>query len=374
MKWTRAVSAVLALVMIIAAPVWSADDEDDDTPVSPYTYGGSADAYYSKNFNNPFTGMNTLRAFDVRDSRIDLGLIDIWLERARTPIGFRVDLQFGPTSNLVQAFDPNKSDVMDRIQQLYVSANTNKEGTHYFEFGKWVTMHGAELIEPVDNWLYTRGLLFTWAIPFYHTGARYWNYFNDHDYVMVNITQGWNTSFQDNGDGDASFGISFGKKAGPVTYILNYQGGNEPGATGTDFGFRHLLDAVVTYDPSPLWNFVFNADYGTQDGVNLGPGPMSTRVSWYGVSGMTKYQIDGQQYVAFRAEVLRDKEGFLFGTPQTAASVSLGYTRHINKYFQVRGEVRHDWSTFGSLFPSGVPGAFQGGETTVGIATILSYQ
>ena len=28
------------------------------------------------------------------------------------------------------------------------------------------------MIEAKDNWNYTRGLLFTWAIPFYHVGVR----------------------------------------------------------------------------------------------------------------------------------------------------------------------------------------------------------
>ena len=373
MKWMKHFASVLVVAALVIAPV-AAQDDDEDEPISPYTYGGSVDAYYTRNFSNPFTNTNALRAFDFEDDKIELGLVDLWVERARTPVGFRIDLQFGPTSNFVQAFDPNKSDVWDRIQQLYVTVNTNDEGTHYLDFGKWVTMHGAELIEPGDNWLYSRGLLFTWAIPFYHTGFRYTHNLNDHDWIMLNLTQGWNTSFQDNGDGNASFGISAGKEFGEWVMIFNYQGGQEPGAAPKDFGFRSLVDIVVSYDPSGKWAYVFNFDYGTQAAVALTGTAKTTDVDWYGLSAMSKYRIDARQYATLRAEVLRDDEGFLFGTPQTAGSLTLGYARDITDWAQVRLELRHDWSSFGGLFPSAARGSFQGSETTIGISTILTYQ
>jgi len=33
-----------------------------------------------------------------------------------------------------------------------------------------VTPAGAEVVESKDNWNYSRGLLFAWAIPYFHFG------------------------------------------------------------------------------------------------------------------------------------------------------------------------------------------------------------
>ena len=41
-----------------------------------------------------------------------------------------------------------------------------------FDFGKFVSPLGNEVIETKDNWNYSRSLLFTLAVPYYHMGMR----------------------------------------------------------------------------------------------------------------------------------------------------------------------------------------------------------
>jgi hypothetical protein len=67
------------------------------------------------------------------------------------------------------SFNASGSATWRHIQQAYLTATKDKLT---FDFGKFVTPLGAEVIETKDNWNYTRGLLFTWAIPFTHLGAR----------------------------------------------------------------------------------------------------------------------------------------------------------------------------------------------------------
>jgi hypothetical protein len=55
-------------------------------------------------------------------------------------------------------------------QQAYVSLKLPADIV--LDAGKFVTNTGAEVIEAKDNWMYSRSILFGWAIPFTHTGVR----------------------------------------------------------------------------------------------------------------------------------------------------------------------------------------------------------
>ena len=90
---------------------------------------------------------------------------------ADSRVGFRADLDFGKTADLVGAYEPESDgkEIYKHIQQAYVSVLTGKV---QWDVGKFVTPIGAEVIESQDNWNYTRSILFGYAIPFYHTGVR----------------------------------------------------------------------------------------------------------------------------------------------------------------------------------------------------------
>src|SRR5207249_12047271 len=59
--------------------------------------------------------------------------------------------------------------------------------------GKFVTPVGAEFIEGYDGYNdnHSRSLLFTWAIPFTHTGFKLSYPFNDKFTAMVMLVNGW---------------------------------------------------------------------------------------------------------------------------------------------------------------------------------------
>ena len=69
---------------------------------APITWSGFVDAYYSKNFNSPATETNQLRNFDINENQFALSLAELVIQKQASPVGFRMDLDFGPTNDMVQ--------------------------------------------------------------------------------------------------------------------------------------------------------------------------------------------------------------------------------------------------------------------------------
>jgi hypothetical protein len=385
------VGPILLLALLLSVPCFAQEAAGaDTTPAVPatstaasLTYGGSADFYFSTNFNDPFTGENALRAWDHRDEHgPHLGLIDLWVQQARDPVGFRFDVNFGPTARRFNAFEPSSSDLWEHIQQAYVGVNLHREGKTYVELGKWLNPTCVEAPEPKDNWLYSRGLLYTLAMPFYFTGGRVYHYFNSMDYVMVHVNRGWNAV--GNPHHAPGFGISGMKRVGGRWMLMgSYFGGEEaemgmmPGMMGGGMGmgmgggmgmgeprtsYRHLFDIAATQMPGGPLSFTHNATIGIQGDAK-----------WYGLSSQARYDFNRNEYLALRGEVLRDQGGMMTGGDQTLGSLTLGYTRRVSPHAQVRLEYRHDFAGGGKPFAGDRPGSFRSGQDTFTIATIVNY-
>lgn len=91
---------------------------------SPIEITGFIDAYYGYNFLRP-AGDTQLRNFDTKHNQLSLNLIEVALEQKPTPdsrLGFRTDLNFGPATEMVHAFEPGGADAFRSFEQAYVSA------------------------------------------------------------------------------------------------------------------------------------------------------------------------------------------------------------------------------------------------------------
>ncbi len=130
------------------------------------------------------------------------------------------------------------------------------------DVGKFVTPNGAEVIETKDNWNYSRGLLFSYAIPYFHFGMRAKYAFNDKYSLTGFFVNGWN-NVVDNNTGK-TYGMSFGwnpnKKFGVTE---NYMAG--PEQNNINSTWRQLTDTVITYSPNSKLSFMVNGDYGRGD-------------------------------------------------------------------------------------------------------------
>ena len=348
-------------------------DKPADNPVLKFfantELSGFVDTYYLYNFNKPSAPAytlgdvkvdNALRAFDVTHNSFSLSLAEIAFEKkpaADSRAGFRVDLDYGSTANLVAAFDPGGTTVYQNIQQAYLSYLADVGSGLQVDVGKFVTPAGFEVIEAKDNWNYSRGLLFTWAIPLYHVGVRAAYTVNDKVSVTGFLFNGWNNAV-DNNTGK-SLGISAAIKVTPkLSLSENYIFG--PELTGTNDHLRQLSDTVLTFPLTGKLNFALNYDYGSENGL-----------SWQGVALYGKYQANDMFSITPRYEFFNDKDGWaLIG--QNVQEFTLTGETKFKDGVVMRLEYRGDWGDTPPLWLNG-SGEPKKSQNTISVSWIYAF-
>ncbi len=287
---------------------------------------GFVDTYYAYNFNTPkkpcltiggVAMFNCLHNFDFTHNSFSLNLAELALEKKPTTDsrgGYRIDLDFGPATDWVHGMEPGGGETFKHIQQAYVSylAPAGK-GTIQLDFGKFVTQHGAEVIETKDNWNYSRSLLFALAIPYYHMGVRMLYNPNDKVTLGANISNGMNNTV-DNNTGKTGGFIAIVKPTSAFTWTANYMVG--PEQTDNNSDIRHLFDTTVAYTASPQVSLMLNYDFG-KDTIS------KTSVKWQGVGGYAKYNPNAWFGLVPRYEYLKDTDGFMTGVSQHVQEFTL---------------------------------------------------
>ena len=286
---------------------------------------GFVDMYYTYNFNTPakpcttvagVAVFNCLYNFNVAHNSFSLSLAEVALEKKPTSDsrgGFRIDLDYGPTTTYVHATEPGGTTTYQNIQQAYVSYLAPAGTGLQLDFGKFVTWNGQEVIETKDNWNYSRSLLFAWAIPYYHAGMR--ASYSPTAKVTVTgfLVNGWNNA-ADNNTGKTVGGQVMIKPNANLMFMTNYTGGPEQSNDNADW--RHLSDSIVTYSMNNRMSLALNYDYG-QDKV------AGSTVKWQGVAGYLKYQATDRFALIPRVEYFDDRDGFSTGTAQKVKEATL---------------------------------------------------
>jgi hypothetical protein len=113
--------------------------------------------------------------------------------------GYHIALGYGQAINAVNGSDPGGLSFDQYLKEAYFSYLAPAGKGLQLDFGKFVTPAGAEVIETKDNWNYSRGLLFSYAIPYYHFGMRAKYSFNDKYSLTGYVVNGWNTSMASRG-------------------------------------------------------------------------------------------------------------------------------------------------------------------------------
>jgi len=308
-----------------AQPEWS---------VGPINFSGSVDGYYSLNLNHPISRTNNLRNFDVQANQFSLNYAELVLAHDPDPVGFRVDLGFGKTADIVHGAE-QAPDTFRNIQQAYVSLLPSWGNGLQIDFGKFVTNAGAEVIETQDNWNYSRSLLFAWAIPYYHFGARASMPLGSHFTAGASLVNGWN-NVEDNNSGKTA-GVTGSLTFDKISWVSNYYVGPEKGDTNA--GFRHLYDTTLFLTPSEKAKFYINFDYGVDKGIDDGDNN-----HWVGVAGAARFALNDWFALAPRIEWFNDADGFSTGTIQKLKEFTMTAEFKMKEGFLTRVEYRRDWS------------------------------
>ncbi|MCU1282431.1 MAG: hypothetical protein JWM53_5977 [bacterium] len=346
----------------------------DEPPKSWFqliTLNAFASASYTWNFNNPASNTNQLRAFDYDHNSFRIDAAEIVLQKAvanRGDFGFRIDVAFGAVAKVAAARglfrDPTTGVSQDiDLQQAYASYIVPIGKGLRIDAGKFVTPVGAEFIDGYDGYNdnFSRSLLFTWAIPFTHTGLRMTYAFNDKIAATVMLVNGWDNVVDNNSA--KSFGVSLAlTPVGPLAIYLNYIGGPERDHQDTDF--RHLVDVGIVYKPRPRWSFTLNADYGMDTNAitpapvvptAMDPNPLgapadaggvaagsASNAQWAGLAAYIRLQATRRFALIVRGEIFWDFDGYRTGTAQRLLEATLTPELRITDSLLVRADLRID--------------------------------
>ena len=332
-------------------------------------FSGFLDAYYNWNTNEPAdmittnggTGLN--RNFDFSHNSFTLSQVDFEITKAvgdTTPLGYMVQMTFGPTADFVNSPDlggANKTAA--HFMQYYLSG---KVGRATLDFGKFVTPHGAEVIDNRANMNYSRGLLFALAIPYHHFGLRATVPVSDKVTFSGFLVNGWNNVIDNNKGKTVGLGLSL-NPAGPISFIQNYMVGPEQSSNSDDV--RHMFDSLLTIKLGDKVTFVANYDY-MMDRIS------GSHVHAQGIAAYLKLQATPVFSITPRFEYYADPMGFTTGTAQRIREFTLTPEFIISKNLVTRFEYRHDWSTEPTFSVSG-PDDDPKKQHTVGVGLILKF-
>jgi hypothetical protein len=253
-------------------------------------------------------------------------------------LGYKLKVSFGETAKFIHSAGlGDTTDVVD-LTEAYVNYVAPLGSGIKLQFGKFVTYHGAEVIEARDDFNYSRSFLFNYAIPFTHTGLMAGYTFSKALTANIYVVNGWDV-FNDNNKGK-TFGTSFVvTPIEPLTMNFGLMYG--PEQTDNSTHYRFLFDWAGTFKATKNLTFVVNTDYATDEKDPLNSGRNSR---WYGIAGYAKYDFTDWFSTTIRAEYFDDRDGVRTGIAQKLKEITITPEFRIVKNLLLRPEYRHDWS------------------------------
>ena len=249
--------------------------------------------------------------------------------------------------------------------------------------GKFVTLAGAEVINSTQDTNYSRSILFGYAIPFSHTGARLTYAASDQLSFIVGVNNGWDQLQDANKQKTAELGASFTPNKMFSLAVQGYSGVEQVSGgpfigAGTS-GVRSLVDAVGTYNATSQLTFILNVDWGQQENAPSLVNGASITAKWDGAAGYVNYQVNDQWRLSVRAEYFDDKDGYRTGVIQKwkEATVTLAYLP--TKFVEIRGEVRGDKSDSNafvkdaSFFVGPAGAGVTDNQTSIGVEAVVKF-
>jgi hypothetical protein len=327
-----------------AAPsVWS---------VGPIDFSGLLDGYYSYNANHPASEANQLRNFDLEANQFSLNMAKLSLSHTPDPIGFQVDFGFGRAFDLIHSSE-KAPEIFRYLEQVYVSVKPKEAKGLEVDFGEFVTSAGAEVIETNNNWNYSRSLLFSYAIPYYHFGLRASMPVTKNLTAGFQVANGWN-NVEDNNSGK-TIGVTGTYTRSKFSWSNTYYVG--PEKSDTNKGNRNLYDTVLLLTPSDKLNAYLNFDYGQERRIFAGID------RWIGFAAAVRYAPTKWFALTPRAEYYYDATGFTTGTPQKLREVTMTGEFKMADGFLSRLEYRRDHSNVPFFERGQTPNASQDQNT-----------
>ncbi|GAC1545027.1 MAG: hypothetical protein NVS2B17_26950 [Candidatus Velthaea sp.] len=330
-----------------AAPVPSPSPSPSPSPLPKLIqFSGFADAGYTSftsNANAKFINGSNARVFDLYDKQPTLQNLDIQSVLTSGNFGGKVELSLGTDADIIAAY-PAAFNGFD-LTQAYL---TYTAGKFALQGGKYVTLAGAEVIDSPSDTNYSRSILFGYAIPFTHTGARLTYAATPKLSVIAGVNAGWDVLHDTNKQKTAEYGLAWNPSNAFALAAQGYTGyeqlsGSSVPISGAQ-GQRTLLDLVATFKPTATWTFIANYDRGRQANASAFTENGATLANWSGIAGYANYQVSSRLLASGRYEVFKDTDGYRTGFAQRWREGTLTLAYSPSSAITFRGEVRGDKS------------------------------
>lgn len=298
---------------------------------------------------NPNIGYHV---FDHKAETVTADLVQLSLNRPAATGGFggRLKVSHGETAKFIhargwgfndgdEAAHTSRTDLTELYGEYVVPIGSGLK----LGLGKFVTMHGAEVIEAIDNPNLSRGFLFNYAIPFTHTGFKASYTFAEQLTLGLYVVQGWDNVHDNNDAKTLGYAVTYTPND-KVSLTLNHMHG--PEQKNDESNQRHLVDFIASYKPRKDLTLSINLDHGWEENaatVTEGDLTKQEGATWRGVAGYVKYEPRDWLAFALRAEWFSDEDGVRTGRSQELKEVTLSMDFKW-KGFIIRPEYRRDWS------------------------------
>ena len=282
------------------------------TPEPRFKVYGWIESGFTLNPDQPNDRQNFGRLFDDRANEPLLNQAVITLERtlASPPSGFdwgfKLQVMYGSDarfSHSLGLFDRTTNEILQPdLVEAYLNLHFPMvtEGGIDLKLGKFVTLEGAETIDPRTNFFYSHSYIFNFGIPFNHTGAL--ATFHPSKWINLSggLTRGVNTSIDDNNDSLAFHGaIGLNLLDGKVTALASTHIG--PETPNNSRANRYLNDLTITAKPTKDFTSITDLNYIYDEAADA---------AGYGVAQYLIYTFNDFVSIGVRGEVWRDANGF----------------------------------------------------------------
>ena len=415
-KTTACALVALASASTFMSATASADDWWKDVKFSGYVEGGFNTTPGTTKTQSPLIFG---RLFDDRNDRLQLNQAVLTLERAIDSkkdydVGFKLQGMYGTDARYTHFLGEFDKATSAREQFDVVEAWLNfhtpwlaKGGTD-IKVGQYVTLEGAETIDPRTNFFYSHSYIFNFGIPLKHTGILAVTHATDELDLYYGVDTGVNTTFGHGTgtptDSPLSFHGGFGLNLlkGDLTVLATTHIGDVLPDSGTPGFFfknvdtRYLNDVTIVYKATKELTLTADINYIYDATKAFGPTGQST-ADGGGVALYAAYQLNDNLAFGLRGEWFRDSQGAFVGafpgntdfvnseiglantsfvtnkgTDYFAITAGANITPTVPKDFEglkIRPEVRWDHSSDVAVYKSGT----SKDQATIGVDVIVPF-
>jgi hypothetical protein len=306
-----------------------------DAPVTPppanwwdtLTVSGSVEAGITFNPDSPGDGLNFGHLFTDKANQPLLNQILLTVQRPLDPkatdydFGFKIQAMYGTDARYTHYLGELDYIINDWSQITPVEAWGIVHLPWLFaggidvKAGQYVTLEGAETIDPTTNYLYSHSYIFNFGIPLVHTGVMTISHVDPMVDIYLGVDTGVNTTFgnrQGDNNGAAAFhgGIGLNLLDGNLTILATTHIGAENPDTpavalacgcNPNNALRYLNDITVTWKATDYLTFITDGNFIRDDGFNA---------TGYGVAQYGIFKANDWLSFVGRAEIWRDNNNF----------------------------------------------------------------